>query len=160
MQEDFKEPGRAMARFNPLGLLRGYGQASGLRCFMFTTAAVYAATREDAEAFADAHQLRGPRAREYHADLSMTVALANCSALGVFRFDWTSHLDGATTEMSLQWGAGMALPLAFRGGVCADVRNPGRFGFDPAKAGKGGRPGISHFKAFAQAFADAFEEDE
>lgn len=67
---DFKEPGRAMARFNPLGLLRGYGQASGLRCFMFTTAAVYAPDRAAAEAFADAHELRGPRAREYHAELS------------------------------------------------------------------------------------------
>ncbi len=67
---DFQEPGIAMARFNPLGLLRGYGQASGLRCFMFTTAAVYAPDREAAEAFADAHELRGPQAREYHADLS------------------------------------------------------------------------------------------
>lgn len=47
-----------------------YASRSGLRCFMFTTAAVYAATPEEAEAFADAHELRGPRAREYHAELS------------------------------------------------------------------------------------------
>jgi hypothetical protein len=67
---DFQEPGTALARFNPLGLLRGYGQASGLRCFMFTTAAVYAPDRKAAEAFADAHGLRGPQASAYHAELS------------------------------------------------------------------------------------------
>jgi hypothetical protein len=67
---DSREPAIALARFNPLGLLRGYGQASGLRCFMFTTAAVYAPDREAAEAFADAHELRGRRASEYHAELS------------------------------------------------------------------------------------------
>jgi hypothetical protein len=67
---DFKEPGTALARFTPSQLLRGYGQASGLRCFMFTTAAVYATGRLAAEAFADAHQLRGPQAREYHGQLS------------------------------------------------------------------------------------------
>jgi hypothetical protein len=70
MQEDFKEPGTALARFTQSQLLPGYGQATSLRCFMFTTAAVYAPTREAAEAFADAHQLRGPRAREFHAELS------------------------------------------------------------------------------------------
>jgi hypothetical protein len=43
---------------------------AGWHCVMFTTAAVYAATPEEAEAFADAHELRGPRAREYHAELS------------------------------------------------------------------------------------------
>jgi hypothetical protein len=48
----------------------GYTRATGLRCFMFTTAAVYAATPEEAEKFADAHELRGPRAREYYAELS------------------------------------------------------------------------------------------
>jgi hypothetical protein len=58
-----------MARFTPSQLLPGYGQASGLRCFMFTTAAVYAPDRATAEAFADAHELRGPLAREYHAAL-------------------------------------------------------------------------------------------
>lgn len=67
---DFQEPGIALARFNPLGLLPGYGEASGLRCFMFTTAAVYAPDRETADAFADAHGLRGPLAREYHGELS------------------------------------------------------------------------------------------
>jgi hypothetical protein len=67
---DFKEPGIATARFTKSQLLPGYGQASGLRCYMFTTAAVYAPDRETAEAFADTHQLRGPQAREYHADLS------------------------------------------------------------------------------------------
>lgn len=47
-----------------------YASVSGLRCFMFVTAAVYAATREEAEAFADVHQLRGPLAHEYLAELS------------------------------------------------------------------------------------------
>jgi hypothetical protein len=37
---------------------------------MFTTAAVYAADRDAAESYADAHQLRGPVARAYHAELS------------------------------------------------------------------------------------------
>jgi len=89
-----------------------------------------------------------------------TVTLRNCSALAMFRFDWTSHLDGTTTEMSLQWGEGLSNPLGFRGQVCAEIRNPERFGFDPVKAARGGRAAILHFKAFAQAFADAFEEDE
>jgi hypothetical protein len=59
-----------MARFTQSQLLRGYGQARGLRCFMFTTAAVFAPTREAAEAYADVHQLRGPQAYAYHAELS------------------------------------------------------------------------------------------
>lgn len=88
------------------------------------------------------------------------VILRNCSALAMYRFDWTSHLDGTDTEMSLQWGDGLSNPLGFRGQACAEIRNPERFGFNLAKAKKGGRPGILHFKAFAQAFADAFEEDE
>lgn len=90
----------------------------------------------------------------------MTVVLRNCSALSMYRFEWTSHLDGTETEMSLQWGEGLGNPLGFRGGLCAEIRSPERFGFDSVKAAKGGRPGILHFKAFAQAFADAFEEDE
>jgi hypothetical protein len=60
VRPDFREPGIAMGRFNPLGLFREYGQASGLRCYMFATAAVYAPTREAATAFADANDLRGP----------------------------------------------------------------------------------------------------
>jgi hypothetical protein len=83
----------------------------------------------------------------------MTVILQNCSALGTYRFDWTSHLDGVQTAMSLQWGKGMGNPLGFRGGMSAEVRNPERFGFK--------RPAtLKNFRAFAQAFADAFEEDE
>lgn len=69
-REDFKEPAYALGRFTESQLLPGYGQASGLRCFMYTTAAVYAPTREVADAIADAHELRGARAREYHAELS------------------------------------------------------------------------------------------
>jgi hypothetical protein len=49
---------------------RSYAAVSGLRCFMFTTAAVYAVSRDAADAFADANQLRGPQAREYHSELS------------------------------------------------------------------------------------------
>lgn len=67
---DFREPAYALGRFTESKLLPGYGQASGLRCFMFTTAAVYAPTREEADAIADAHDLRGPRANAYHAELS------------------------------------------------------------------------------------------
>jgi hypothetical protein len=63
---DFKEPGIALGRFNDPQLLPGYGQASGLRAFMYTTAVVYATDRATADAFADANQLRGPLAREYH----------------------------------------------------------------------------------------------
>jgi hypothetical protein len=67
---DVRDPGRVLARFTQSQLLPGYGQASGLRCFMFTTAAVYAPGRLAAEAYADAHDLRGPQARAYHAELS------------------------------------------------------------------------------------------
>jgi hypothetical protein len=48
---------------------RSYAAVSGLRCFMFTTAAVYAPDWATASAFADAHELCGPRAREYHTEL-------------------------------------------------------------------------------------------
>ena len=68
--QDFKEPGALMGRFRRPQLLPGYGEASGLRCFMFPTAAVYAPDRAAAHAFADAHQLRGPAAREHRAELS------------------------------------------------------------------------------------------
>jgi hypothetical protein len=82
-----------------------------------------------------------------------TVVLSNCSALGVFRFDWTSHLDGTDTPMSVQWGEGLGNPLGFRGGVSAEIRNPERFGFK--------RPvTLKNFKVFAQAFADDFEGDQ
>lgn len=54
----FREPGRAVGRFRESGLLPGYGEASGLRCWMFATAAVFAPDRATAEAFADAHGLR------------------------------------------------------------------------------------------------------
>lgn len=67
---DPQEPAYALARFTESQLLPGYGQASGLRCFMYTTAAVYAVNRDAADAFADANQLRGPQAREYHSELS------------------------------------------------------------------------------------------
>lgn len=67
---DFREPAYALGRFTESKLLPGYGQASGLRCFMYATAAVYAPTREAADAIADAHDLRGPRANAYHAELS------------------------------------------------------------------------------------------
>lgn len=67
---DFKEPARAVFRFRAPDDQPGYGGAAGLRCFMFTTAAVYAPDRAAADAFADAHGLRGPQAREYHAELS------------------------------------------------------------------------------------------
>jgi hypothetical protein len=81
----------------------------------------------------------------------MTATLSNCSALGVFRFDWRSKFDNA--ECSLQWGDGLGNPLACMNGIAAEVRNPERFGFK--------RPvTIKTFRAFAQAFADAFEEDE
>jgi hypothetical protein len=69
---DIEQPGYAMFRFRAPDdeTLPGYGRLTGLRCFMFTTAAVYASDRATAEAFADANQLRGPLAREYHAELS------------------------------------------------------------------------------------------
>ena len=65
---DFKEPGTRMFRFTPPDseLLPGYGRLTGLRCFMYTTAAVYAPDRDTADAYADAHQLRGPEARARH----------------------------------------------------------------------------------------------
>ena len=80
--------------------------------------------------------------------------LQNESALGTYRFSWTGS-DGV--RCGILWGDGMPLPLASRHGFPADVRNPGRFGFDFASARKGGRAGIRHFKAFAQAFADEFD---
>jgi hypothetical protein len=43
---------------------------AGWHCVMFTTAAVFAPTVADAEAFADANGLRGAQARAYHAELS------------------------------------------------------------------------------------------
>lgn len=63
-------PAPLMGRFRDPQFLPGYGQVCRLKCFMFATAAVYAATREEAEAFADAHQLRGPLAHEYLAELT------------------------------------------------------------------------------------------
>jgi hypothetical protein len=81
----------------------------------------------------------------------MSAVLANCSALGVFRFDWRSTFDNAAC--SLQWGEGLGNPLAFMNGMSAEVREPERFGFK--------RPvTIRNFKEFAQAFADAFESGE
>jgi hypothetical protein len=81
----------------------------------------------------------------------VAAVLANCSALGVFRFDWRSKFDNA--EMSVQWGAGLGNPLAFMNGMSAEVRNPERFGFK--------RPvTLKNFKEFAQAFADEYESGE
>lgn len=79
----------------------------------------------------------------------MTVRLSNASALGIYRFDWVSKFDGA--RCSVQWGDGMGLPLACMGQRSAEVRDPERFGFSRPVTAK-------NFRAFAQAFADAFEE--
>lgn len=87
----------------------------------------------------------------------MSVILANRSAFSTYYFIWTGG-DGA--RMGIQWGDGMSNPLAFRHGFPSEVRNPERFGFNPAKANKGGRSGTLHFKAFAQRFADEFEAGE
>lgn len=84
----------------------------------------------------------------------MSVTLCNESALSTYRFSWTG-CDGVRCEV--QWGEGLPLPVAFRHGFPADVRNPERFGFDFAKARKGGRPGIRHVKEFVQRFADEFD---
>lgn len=59
-RQDFREPGRAVGRFRESGLMPGYGEASGLHCWLFSTAAVFALDRATAEAYADAHHLRGP----------------------------------------------------------------------------------------------------
>jgi hypothetical protein len=67
---EFREPGRALARFTESHLLPGYGQAHALRCWLFPLAAVYAVDREAADAFADAHDLRGPLAHQHHAEMS------------------------------------------------------------------------------------------
>jgi hypothetical protein len=79
----------------------------------------------------------------------MTVRLSNASALGVHRYDWASKFGAA--QCSVQWAEGMGLPLAFMGQRSAEVRNPERFGFTRPVTAK-------NFRAFAQAFADAFEE--
>ena len=86
--------------------------------------------------------------------MTMSIILCNRSAFSTYRFAWTAG-DGA--EMEVQWGDGMTNPLAFRHGFPAEVRNPERFGFDPAKANKGGRSGTLHFKAFTQRFAEELE---
>jgi hypothetical protein len=80
----------------------------------------------------------------------MTVKLANESALATYRYSWTGG-DGA--RMEVQWGEGLANPLAFRHGFPAEVRNPERFGFKRPATKKG-------FRDFAQRFADEFEAGE
>jgi hypothetical protein len=84
----------------------------------------------------------------------MSVILVNTSAFGTFRFSWAG-CDGVQCE--IQWGQGMSAPLAFRHNFPVEVKHAERFGFDPAKAGKSGRAGLSHFKAFVQRFADEFD---
>ncbi len=78
----------------------------------------------------------------------MAVQLQNTSALGMFRFGWRSRHGG---ECSIMWDGGMGNPLAFKGPMAAEVRNPERFGFK--------RPvTVRNFKEFVQRFAEAFEE--
>jgi hypothetical protein len=77
----------------------------------------------------------------------LPVKLANESALGVYRFSWTSA-DGA--RMEVQWGAGIGNPFMFRRDVAREIVRPERFGWKtPKKA--------ADFKRFAQAVADEFE---
>jgi hypothetical protein len=87
----------------------------------------------------------------------VSVKLANVSAVSTYRFSWTGR-DGV--RMEIEWGDGLTNPLAFRHGFPSEIRNPERFGFDPVKAKKGGRPGILHVKAFVQRFADEFDAGE
>lgn len=84
----------------------------------------------------------------------MSVILCNESAFGTFSFSWTG-CDGVACEV--QWGEGMSAPLAFRHNFPVEVKRAERFGFEAAKAGKGGRTGTLHFKAFVQRFADEFD---
>jgi hypothetical protein len=71
LSPDFQPPGIRVGRFaDPAVPSPGYAGAAGLLCYLFPVAAVYAASREQAEAFADAHGLRGPEARAYCAELS------------------------------------------------------------------------------------------
>lgn len=67
-------PAPLLGRFRDPQHLPGYGQAAGLKCFMFPVAGVYATTREEAEAFADANNLRGPVAQDDLAALEMDMA--------------------------------------------------------------------------------------
>jgi hypothetical protein len=81
----------------------------------------------------------------------VTAVLCNETAFATFRFSWVGS-DGARCE--IQWGEGMSTPLAIRNNFPSDLRHAERFGFSPVK------PTVAKFKAFVQAFADAFEADD
>ncbi|MEJ3741783.1 hypothetical protein WEI85_00575 [Actinomycetes bacterium KLBMP 9797] len=86
----------------------------------------------------------------------MPVHLRNESALGIYVFAWTSA-TGSRCELC--WHDGLDAPLfSFfsqgRGRMSPPiaVANPQRFGWAPPRR-------ITEFKAFAQRFADACEQE-
>jgi hypothetical protein len=80
------------------------------------------------------------------------VKLANESALGVYSFSWMM-MDG--TKLTIQWGEGMTVPMAFYGpAAMREVTRPERFGWDGPPKGSS-RAQLAAVKAFAQRFADA-----
>lgn len=82
------------------------------------------------------------------------VTLANESALGVYSFAW--QVDGH--KAVIQWGEGMAEPLAFFGRAMQPIARPERFGWTGPPSGSS-RQQLTAVKAFAQAFADALAAD-
>ena len=90
----------------------------------------------------------------------MSVKLVNESALGIYVMSWQS--GPARKRNAITWCDGMAEPalefyVSGRDAMSPPVaiRNPERFGWQPAAATSKAR--LANFKAFCQRFADEAE---